>query len=637
MPPVARDEAQIEIAREMYRYITTKDPDHMLVIKAPPGVGKTHLAIAMLADPLLARKRILFAGPRRDFYESDIIPMTIKTGQNPANWYPWQPRQLEDEAKGRCQTCAHAPHIQIWNSRGHESIAFCSRICGDHYLHNECDYYLQERIKKRWIYGAPEHVFMGHLLKFHLVIGDESPIRAALRKWLIPAHAVIPGGYDPYNRSPSHEMLAVLQNLIVSYPDILQGKALLDALGGADLVKESADSFPIGQKAHAPEIRFPEESAEAPYAHVPHLMLLLKREAEEVLKGNDDYLSRVIVENGKLLLLLRRSPESDMPKHMIWLDATANERIYKEIFGREVKIVAPRIAREGEIYQVIDGPSSKTSMVTLDGEFTVNVEKVKALLAHIVKEQGYKTVGVITFAAIEAEFQKEGYQTMHFGAETGSNQFEGIDVLFVVGTPMPPQHDIEGMTKIIYFNRMRPFQKRRAEDDKLWSKEEKHYEGHFTKQGQVGGYGGDLDLQSVLWQHREAKIIQAVHRARINLFPIDVWLLSKIPIKELPPDHIRTITEIWGGPRRGIEAQRWLAFKEFADKRLEEGEVITSADVVSALGVTAATARKWITLLVEQEPDSWSWPPADYIVPKQGRGKPPLRLVPKLITGPGEY
>jgi tetratricopeptide (TPR) repeat protein len=131
----------------------------------------------------------------------------------------------------------------------------------------------------------------------------------------------MPEGLDP--TEPIAEVLHELRGLAES-GSRLEGPALLAALGGASRLREALEelTLPASVLALAPVVHTPADAEKAPYFHLPKLAVLLAREAAAAEQGRE-YPHRVVVNDGKLLLLLRRRVAQQLPRHAIWLDATA--------------------------------------------------------------------------------------------------------------------------------------------------------------------------------------------------------------------------------------------------------------------------------------------------------------------------
>jgi DNA polymerase III delta prime subunit len=620
---VTLEEARDHIARAMRDYLAEPDPEHMLLIKAPPGVGKSWAAVR-LAEEFAAphgkkgkRRRVLYAGPRHDLFET-----IVRMSENPFDWYEWLPRQSGNEEGTKVETCRYVPEISTWMNRGYPAMEFCKGCCGWDYINSECVYHAQKKRPEPIIYGMHQHVFTGHPLPFHLLIGDEYPVGAAMHQWVIAGEDVASAERDPFDRTPAADLMYRLRTIVTSGASV-EGPELLDMLGGAEHVKrtlENAHIDPTGTLL-MPEIHQPEQAALAPYGHIMSLAPLLLRECEWAIKGKP-YLARVIVANGNLQLLLRKRPNEKLPRHVIWLDATGNEHIYETVFGRPVQTVEPNVERVGTVYQVYDRANGKGSLVdSATGGTTDRVEQLKSVVDFIVREKGYKRPGIYTFKAIEEKFDL--YKRGHFGAETGSNDFEDVDALFIAGTPLPSHYDLETTARMIFFERMEPF-------NDFWSAQPVVYVnqviGDDSAAYPVGNFWGDADLAAVVWQTREARIIQAAERARLNVLPNDVILLTNVPVRELPPDVLISVRALFGAPP-SIDPYRWPEFLMLADKHFGLGAPLTSSAIAKHMGLSAPSARKWLDLLAEAQPDRWAYPPPDYLLPKS-RGKPPKTVIP---------
>jgi hypothetical protein len=142
------------------------------------------------------------------------------------------------------------------------------------------------------------------------------------------------------------------------------------------------------------------------------------------------------------------------------------------------------------------------------------------------------------------------------------------------------------IAKMLWHNRMEPFQEG-------WSDKEVQYPGHALAYPK-SGFWADPDLNALLWQYREAEIIQAVNRFRPLTEPVHVWLLTNIPLTGptadqpgLVPDEIMSlremfkvptlekIQEVLGKRARAFDPHKWALFYKVAKKLSgENGNVI---------------------------------------------------------------
>lgn len=592
-------------------YLALPNPRHALLVPLPAGFGKTFLMVRLVEELVRAGRRTFYAGPRHDFFDD-----LMGAAQEPQWWYPWQPRRLASETAS--ETCRWQPQISTWMRRGHEAMPFCRQACGWAYVNDECPYHAQASRRNPIIFGMHEHVWLGNPLLEHcdVLVGDEMPVKdnTILNQWDVPAAFVVPRSME--HDSPALGVLQKLRSLADSGGHV-EGRELMGLLGGPGAVLAALGEFRVTPDAIAsPWLTHPDEAEEAPYNHLWPLSYLLCQEAEAAQDGAGDYLARVIVHEGTLKLLTRRYLNPAVPDHLIWLDATANTRLYEAALGREVRVVdLPDVERAGRLFQVWGRLNNKRALVA-EGEEGAEAaawsEQALQQVEAIIASRGYprEACAVITFKDAEPLWERAGFRTGHFGANRGTNEFAGAAALFVVGTPQPDMLAIVRAAKMLWPGRHAPFQDG-------WSQVDMQYPGHPWAYP-ASGFWGDSDLQAVLWQFREAEIIQSVNRARPLSREVDVWLLSSLPIPELPPDELVSISEIFDVPEgAAVNAHLWgKALATARDKDENEGQV-TARDLVEALGCDQKTANRYIDVLIEH----LGWHPVKAAT--SGRGRKP--------------
>jgi len=131
----------------------------------------------------------------------------------------------------------------------------------------------------------------------------------------------------------------------------------------------------------------------------------------------------------------------------------------------------------------------------------------------------------------------------------------------------------------------------------------------------TSGYWADPDLAALLWSYREAEIIQAAHRARPINHPVDIWLLTNIPIWELPPDELLTMREILAAPE-GVNVFEWDKFVIAVAELCRDFGMATKEAIMEVAQLSGPTASKYMDLLEA----GGGWERA--IVPSQGPGRP---------------
>lgn len=629
---VSVEEAREMIWQEMSDYAQLTRPQHMLLIKAVPGVGKTTLALLLAEELARQGRRVLYAAPRHDFI-ADLRAIA----KEPQMIYEWLPRQEGNEQK--LQTCLHTENINLWLNKGYKGKDFCSGICGWDYFKKSCPYHLQEKRPEPIIMGQHAHIALGHPLmeKIQFVIGDESPLSAFLHPWAIPARWIMPPGMDW--AEPLTEILRDLGKLAED-DNNLEGPLLLNALGGAERVLEACQTFilPLTDLAYIPPLEHKPGNAEnAPYFHLKILHKLFLREAEAALGGNE-YPHRIIIKNKKMTLLLRRQVSDQLPPHVIWLDATGNEHLYTEMFGRQVKAVAPQVQLQGKIYQITDRLNNRKSLV--QEEKSTDFDSVKPSLprggsqshegprftpskktdqlaqqvAHIIQIGNLQNPGFISFQAVTRLDKFEHLDKLHFYGARGTNTLQHIDGLIVAGTPMPP--DLDKTARMLFFARMTPFNLQWQTKDVPYNYTDDEGKGRAYP---TSGYWGDPDMESLLWQHREAELIQAVHRSRPVLNDTPIYLLSNLPIWELPPAELLQLYELFNAPA-GVNVHKWQVVMDFVQEMDVSRGSVTTVDLINHLSLNRDTASKYIDFLVRQ----YGW--QEVKAATRGRGMPPKAI-----------
>lgn len=600
---VSIEEARDMIWQEMMNYARLVHPEHMLLVKAVPGVGKTTAAVRLAEELVMQGRRVLYAAPRHDFIH-DLRAIA----RDPHMIYEWLPRQEGDEDKP--QTCLYTEKINIWLNRGYAGKDFCSGICGWDYFKKSCPYHLQEKRPEPIIMGQHAHIALGHPLMedIQFVIGDESPLAAFLHPWAIPARWIMPPGMDW--QEPLTEVLRDL-SVLAEGDNNLEGPLLLGALGGAERVLEACHEFimPLTDLAYVPSLQHNPDSVEnAPYFHLRILHELLTREVEAALSGRE-YPHRIIIRDKKMTLLLRREVNKQLPSHVIWLDATGNEHLYHEMFQRRVKVVAPQVQLRGKIYQITDRLNNRKSLLQIgrntdtggmndesscDEAPTGKVDQLAQQIERIIRTHNLQKPGFISFQAITRLDKFEHLDKLHFYGARGTNILQTIDGLIVAGTPMPP--DLDKTARMLFFNRDTPFNTRWQTKDAPYNYIDEDGKGRAYP---TSGYWGDPDMEALLWQVREAELIQAVHRSRPVLNDTPIYLLSNLPVWELPPTELLQIYELFDAPA-GVNVYKWQEVMAFAIAMDTSQGSVTTVDLVNHLGVNRDTASKYIDFLIGQ-------------------------------------
>lgn len=627
-PRLSLEDARRFLRQRVADYLAERDPEYALVLAVTPGVGKSTIAV-QAAETAAAMGRVVgYLGPRRDFF-GDLMELA----QRPQWWQPWDARQ--DGSNDRRKTCLHALPMAKWLAKGHKAIDFCVGVCGWAYINDRdhgCAWHAQKEDKRPIVFGQHQHLVAGHPREFGVVIVDESAIGVFTRQWIIGEKWIMPADMD--DAEPMTEIMHTLATWAGQGLRIF-GKPLLDGLGGAQRVLDACESMPLDAEAlDSPPIYRPDDAERAPYMHLPWVIHLLAREARVALEGQD-YPARVIVDDGKLHLLLRQTVNKRMPKHRIILDATANRDLLETLLRQPVEIVEPMIRRQGRIFQVTDRANNKSTMLDAALAATAKAKQAHILMKRLVEQRRYQRVGIITYQALEDQFPD--WEVGHFGGSRGTNRFDQVEALFVLGTPMPDMGELLKVATMLYQNRMEPFAASARPEFVTVTRAFAYRDADGKGWGYPVSEFADPDLNAVLWQHRDAEIIQAVHRARINIRPADVWLFANIPIDQLPPDCLFTFRDLMGSPL-GMDVWRWPEIEEILDWFHEAGEVLPRQMFLELIKARPDTTSGYMRIIAKTWPDRWRLRRARDALPGDpiGAGRKPAVLIPSTSRYWGE-
>jgi hypothetical protein len=107
----------------------------------------------------------------------------------------------------------------------------------------------------------------------------------------------------------------------------------------------------------------------------------------------------------------------------------------------------------------------------------------------------------------------------------------------------------------------------------------------------VSGFWDDRDLQAVTEAAREDELMQTAHRGRPVNRAVDTWIMSSLPVPDLPPDQLLTMREILGAPAT-VNIWKW----QKVEGLLETNDIITAADLV-AVGLHQETAIEYLRII----------------------------------------
>lgn len=625
---------RLEILDKMKSYILEKRPKRMLLIRAQAGTGKTYAGVTTshwVSGQL--NKRVLYAGPRHDFFE-DILKASQALDFRPLEWKEWLPRQ-NNMPEPEQDTCRYATACNTFSRKGYPAEKFCRDVCGTIYIRNNCGYHRQKDTLSPLLFVQHQHVTSGHPLasEAKVLIGDENPMNAFINHIKIRADEMHWKNLD-YVKD---ELAEVVFNMIslANKGANLSGYPLMMELD-MDMVLRATEVFTKERiaKLRIPRVRHPEDVDDLDYNILPILIPLLHQEAVAAIEQRKrgvrfspteeiatEYNERIYIREGKLELLSRKSVAKEIPNHIIWFDATGDPEVYAQLFDMEVEVFDPYLSLMGKIIQVVDRTNSKTSLYTEedveeeDGKVTKKMKykdrayQLRAQIEKIIETGGYRNPAIIVPKKLKSFVNGNG----HFYGNRGTNAYNDCDVIIIAGTPNVPLSQIETLAKCIWNDEMKRF-------DNRWILRDRQYNYVDPEDGlgweiPVNEYA-DSRLTALLWQQREAELIQSAHRARILFRPdVTVYLLTSLPVRELPPNQIMSIRQLMDAPSK-VNIFKWREFVDYLEETVGEDESITIKEIVEELGIDAKTAATYLEHLEE----SGKWLRASF--KSGGRGRP---------------
>lgn len=187
---------------------------------------------------------------------------------------------------------------------------------------------------------------------------------------------------------------------------------------------------------------------------------------------------------------------------------------------------------------------------------------------------------------------------------------------------MPPLFQIEKIAKCLWPERMTPF-------DTAFIAQDRPYNYIDPDDGLGWQYPvsvfADPSLNILLWQYREAEIIQIAHRSRMLTRPdAVVYLLTNIPIDELPPTRLLSIADVMDAPQ-GVNVFTWADTRKRLESYVAEYGPMTLKQIQDVAEVSYGTALKYRDILTEKY--GWGIAPVEREPGK--RGKPPSVYFPE--------
>lgn len=597
--------AREEMLATMVAYTQRRvvEPGHhpILLVRAAPGIGKTHAAVLTAQG---FEGRVLFAMPTHAHYSQlQSIPVFDRE-----SWYHWlgTDAPVPDPFRPGETMCREAEVTRHVMAGGWPLRLACNSIC--QMWSASCDYRAQRHRPEPIVAGVHEHITFGlDSPPFELAIIDEEPMRAMLRPRRIPGRDIHVGPYA----GPVTELHQTIKRLCDS-GGTYRGRILLDILGPvlSDVYGQIDD--PTTLLPAAPDVSTREELAALPAWFLPDLLILAAGEYEAWKRRLPTWLERVVIHDSHLYLYKRADLWAELPDRCIIIDATADPDVYRQMFPRRrIKVYEPFTRPAGKLYQVVG------SYLGIE-QVNEQAEELAAVVQTMSIEKGYRQPGIVTFQKAVPVFASIFGEdaVAHFGGQRGSNALADRDAGFVVGTFSPPDGAVQDIVKILNPDRVEGFQSEILPSGvQLPLRTQKYVSYRFQNlAGQVpwrkiSGLWSDSDLEAIMRSRREAEIIQAVHRFRIQTRDVPVWLLSPIPTG-------MRLDGLYDDPPVGPPEIPWRTWVKLLPW-LEEQAAVTNESLAVAAGLSPkyVANKRWLDAIARHWPDKWE---IDRLVKRSG-------------------
>ena len=510
----------------------------LLVVKSPPGVGKTRAAgDAIVGQRVAARVVVATHAKAQEFADTYPGAITVVVGRNAEN-------------------CARFPAVEAARRKGHDVAKVVCETCP---VKQRCRtergmYYAQFRTAGTLV-GPVEMLGSGAFLRHgEVVIADDAQLERALideraitaRDALDLARAVEPG--------PVRELLTILQRMIDAAGTVTPGQvsppligppawdALARAAGGARRLAEvirtappADDLLPHPDSDAARLYLTPEEIEAAPPAVLHVLMRLLHAELRGFAHGRDFNSGLAVYPGtpGKVVLRSLRpsvwDEKQDRPvlqdRAVLILDATPLDALI-DVLADEANLTrlpdfAPIVTLppNAAVTQIADRFGGKatierTTTATDGAERRPGKEALLASFAAARRDYPGDREAVLCAKGLKADVVARGIpeeRVLTFHGSRGMNSVEDADVLHVLGRPQAPDHQALALAHVLY--------KHQAPVSPHLTLKFEPYAGYRAPDG--GGRAievldfADSRVSAIFRQSREAELWQGVHRARL--------------------------------------------------------------------------------------------------------------------------
>jgi hypothetical protein len=323
-----------------------------------------------------------------------------------------------------------------------------------------------------------------------------------------------------------------------------------------------ADRMGIDYSVASSETKADVSEGEIPLNFLSDLATVLYDEFQKLKIGKDFNSQLAITETA----LKRKVLRMNLRKHLaisncrlILLDAFGDAELLSKLTNRNLQAWTIPMAMDAEVIQIVDGYYGITTMWKKKAKSEGGgipkrtLEKRLIPAAQNIAEKDPEGTVIITWKLIHQyieKLQKEGkfdnrVALSHFGSVRGSGEYEHKRQVIIIGAPSIQVEDLLQIANCIWHDDPEPLDDTMVKDGN-WRpyqyREEETGNGYAVEVREFK----DKRLNLLLKTYREYEIAQAAHRIRPLLYPGQkkIWLLTNLPIDELPPTRVTDLSEI---------------------------------------------------------------------------------------------
>ncbi len=244
---------------------------------------------------------------------------------------------------------------------------------------------------------------------------------------------------------------------------------------------------------------------------------------------------------------------------MIVLDGTADPILLGRAVRRKMTVWRIDVQRQGEVLQCLSRGFSNASLAPatdypLSASTIEEREQLWQDLTIVLRrevEKAPKGVLVVSTLAVENEARRrqccndlfgESLAWTHFGATRGLNGFTGRQTVVLIGRKQPPAAAVQTLARAYFALDPEPFDplaidyivRRRTLRSKTGQTSSSIIQRHPDKR-----------VNRLLWQMREAEVVQAIDRVRAVRYPCRILILNALDLRRLDDN---TNVQVMGVP-----------------------------------------------------------------------------------------